>query len=309
MSFFQMLKTVGRPIGYYPKLAKPLGGANAVILFSHFMYWEGKVDRELGIYKSAAEIEKETGLTVQEQRTARKKLRERGLLVETERRIEHRIYFKLNEQAAEDLLSEFVFGATAAKCNPNSPELQNQHSGSSDSTADELQNQHSYKEQKSTSNSLQEVTSGSESAPPPAPKSTAQKQKRKQSPEDQFVAFLISEGVDEQVARDWWQCRAGKPMTKTAWQRHCREAGNAGITPAAAAQFAAEMQHRGFHAEAYQREHQNFGVSNAVSSNNRGTGRKLSAPEQVDQANAETWAKLDAAGFWDEAEGQSQASG
>ena len=133
----ESLKIAGKPIAYYPQLAKPLGGVNASILFSHFFYWHDKTHHELGIYRTAEEIEIETGLSVQEQRTARNKLKERGVLTETEKRIEHRIYYKLNLDAFDDLMLQHSGSeeSTAPKCNINSPELQNQHSGSEESTA------------------------------------------------------------------------------------------------------------------------------------------------------------------------------
>lgn len=133
----ESLRVAGRPIAYYPKLAKPLGSVNASILFSHFFYWHDKTQHELGIYRTAEEIELETGLTVQEQRTARDKLKKRGVLIETEKRIEHRIYYKLDLDAFDDLMLQHSGNAesTAPKCNINSPELQNQHSGSEESTA------------------------------------------------------------------------------------------------------------------------------------------------------------------------------
>lgn len=133
----ESLRVAGKPIAYYPKLAKPLGGVNAAILFGHFFYWHDKTQHELGIYRTAEEIEIETGLSVQEQRTARAKLRERGVLIETEKRIEHRIYYKLNLDAFDDLMLQHSGSneSTAPKCSINSPELQNQHSGSNESTA------------------------------------------------------------------------------------------------------------------------------------------------------------------------------
>nr|DAX55113.1 MAG TPA: hypothetical protein [Caudoviricetes sp.] len=133
----ESLKIAGKPIAYYPKLAKPLGSTNASILFSHFFYWHDKTQHELGIYRTAKEIELETGLSIQEQRTARAKLRERGILIETEKRIEHRTYYKLDLNAFDDLMLQHSRSeeSTAPKCNINSPELQNQHSGSEESTA------------------------------------------------------------------------------------------------------------------------------------------------------------------------------
>ena len=118
----ESLKVAGRPIAYYPKLAKPLGGVNAAILFGHFFYWHDKTENPLGVYRTAEEIEEETGLSVQEQRTARSKLRERGVLIETEKRIEHRIYYKLDLNAFDDLMLQHSGSeeSTAPKCNINS---------------------------------------------------------------------------------------------------------------------------------------------------------------------------------------------
>ena len=69
-----------------------------------------------------------------------------------------------------------------------------------------------------------------------------------------FTAFLVERGVNQQVARDWWEHRDGKPMTETAWARHCQQAAKAGISPQEAAAYAAGREWRGFHADAYQRD-------------------------------------------------------
>ena len=268
MSWFHHLRAAGRPIAYYPQLAKPLGGVNAVILFSHFLYWNERSDCALGVYKSAAEIEDETGLSVQEQRTARKRLRDLGVLIETEKRIEHRIYFRLDEAAFDALMD-----ATFANGGCNIPEMQNQHSGSGDSTfADEGFNtrgvaiQHSFKEQKTTSENYQKTTAemGVCADAPPAPPEPDQPKPKRRSKADEFVAFVVARGVDEATARDWWQYRAGKPMTESAWQRHCAQAEAAGISVQEAAAFAAGKEWRAFYAEGYQREQSDLALARQV---------------------------------------------
>ncbi len=102
----ELLRIIGKPIAYYPQLAKPLGGVNASLLFGHFFYWNDKGRSELGVYRTADEIEVETGLSRDEQRTARRKLRERGVLIETEKRIEHRIYYKLDLDRFDEIISQ-----------------------------------------------------------------------------------------------------------------------------------------------------------------------------------------------------------
>ena len=268
MSWFHHLRAAGRPIAYYPQLAKPLGGVTAVILFSHFLYWNERSDCALGVYKSAAEIEDETGLSVQEQRTARKRLRDLGVLIETEKRIEHRIYFRLDEAAFDALMD-----ATFANGGCNIPEMQNQHSGSGDSTfADEGFNtrgvaiQRSFKEQKTTSENYQKTTAvmGVCADAPPAPPEPDQPKPKRRSKADEFVAFVVARGVDEATARDWWQYRADKPMTESAWQRHCAQAEAAGISVQEAAAFAAGKEWRAFYAEGYQREQADLALARQV---------------------------------------------
>lgn len=77
---------------------------------------------------------------------------------------------------------------------------------------------------------------------------------KRRSKADEFVAFVVARGVAEATARDWWQYRAGKPMTESAWQRHCAQAEAAGISVQEAAAFAAGKEWRAFYAEGYQRE-------------------------------------------------------
>ena len=117
----ESLRIAGKPVAYFPQLVKPLGSVNASILFGHFFYWNDKGCSELGIYRTAEEIEEETGLSVQEQRTARAKLRKCGVLIETEKRIEHRIYYKLDLAVFDALMLQHSGGAesTAPKCKIN----------------------------------------------------------------------------------------------------------------------------------------------------------------------------------------------
>lgn len=104
MSFFYSLKAAGRPVAYYPSLAKHVGGVNAAIFLCQLLYWDDKAqDQLLGVYKSSEEWEVETGLSYREQATARNKLKERGLIVETHKRLQHRIYFKINSERLDQI--------------------------------------------------------------------------------------------------------------------------------------------------------------------------------------------------------------
>lgn len=108
MSLVNLLRETGRAIAYRPKLAKVLGGVVAEIFFEQIFYWQDKSSSELGVYKTQDELEAETGLSRKEQETARKKLREIGVLIETHKRLEHRIYYKIDEARLNEILTDLI---------------------------------------------------------------------------------------------------------------------------------------------------------------------------------------------------------
>ncbi len=92
-----VIAILGSPIAYYTAFARVLGGVEAGILTSQFFYWYGKGhDPEGWIYKTQAEIEEETGLTRRNQETARKKLRDLGVLDERYTGMPAKLYYRLN---------------------------------------------------------------------------------------------------------------------------------------------------------------------------------------------------------------------
>ena len=136
------LRYIGRPIAYHPRLAKPLGSVNAAILFGQLVYWHDKTNNPLGVYKTALEIEEETGLSVKEQETARKKLKERGILIETLKRLEHRLFFKIDFDAYDAYMDEYI---SENPCYITvSPQSQKGDSGNANYTLDETQKGDSY---------------------------------------------------------------------------------------------------------------------------------------------------------------------
>lgn len=130
-----LVRDFGNPVAYYPGLVKHLGSVNAVILFCQFFYWTGKEASELGIFKTTEEIERETGLTYEEQLNARKKLKRRGVLKETNKRLEHRIYYRIDTEKLDVVLAQVIEKApngqspdgemgktqSATKAKPNPP--------------------------------------------------------------------------------------------------------------------------------------------------------------------------------------------
>lgn len=101
MSLSASLADVGRPVAYYPRLARFFGSVNVAILFAQLHYWQQRSDSELGVYKTSEDLEKETGLSYREQVTARKHLRSQNFLIETHRRLEHRVYYRLDMDALD----------------------------------------------------------------------------------------------------------------------------------------------------------------------------------------------------------------
>lgn len=108
MSPSEVLRGLGRPIAYYPRLAPHVGGVKATLFLCQLFYWSDKGHNDLGVYKSCEEWEEETGLSYREQASARKTLVQMGLIRETHKRLEHKIYYHLDLEAFDALLLAIV---------------------------------------------------------------------------------------------------------------------------------------------------------------------------------------------------------
>ncbi len=118
MKFSETLRGIGNPVAYYPGLAKIVGGVTSALFLCQINYWGDKGhDGDGWIYKTQEELTEETGLTRREQEGARKSLRGLGILEERNARLEHRLYYRINDDAL-DALWEAAFA--------NAP---NRHSG------------------------------------------------------------------------------------------------------------------------------------------------------------------------------------
>jgi hypothetical protein len=147
MSLSASLTNVGHPVAYYPRLARFFGSVNVAILFAQLHYWSQRGESDLGTHKSSEQFTEETGLSYREQVTARKQLREAGFLVETHRRLEHRVYYRLNLEAVDAAFDAWTEAQTAHSPNDENAvrENTNPQSGSdaertpgADSSLDEL---------------------------------------------------------------------------------------------------------------------------------------------------------------------------
>jgi len=99
------IKDVGRIVAYYPGLKKITGSTTATILLSQFLYWTDKTG-DGWIWKSADEIEEETGLTYNEQKTARRELVYLGLIQQERKRLDHSTKYKVNIDTMNRLWEE-----------------------------------------------------------------------------------------------------------------------------------------------------------------------------------------------------------
>jgi hypothetical protein len=142
-----VLRELGRPIAYYPYLSRYVGGVNACVLFCQLFYWQDKATSELGVHKTSEELQYETGLSYEEQRAARAALRASGVLVETSKRIEHKIYFRIDEDALERLLA----GGVPVKKKAVRPKSKKAAQAGGKSPSPEMGKVHFGKPEKSTS--------------------------------------------------------------------------------------------------------------------------------------------------------------
>lgn len=126
-----LLGLLGRTVAYYPNMVKHFKSVTATVLFCQLFYWHDKAHSELGIYKTTEEITEETGLSYKEQLTARKHLIALGVLIETHKRLEHKIYYKINLDRVNELLESHL---------ENSPPSQRETGGTTNSNFGESQN-------------------------------------------------------------------------------------------------------------------------------------------------------------------------
>ncbi len=102
-------------IAYHPDFAAIGGGVCAGVLLSQLFYWHDRGRDPAGwIYKTRAEWKRETGLSRSQQETARRQLRERGILEERIGGLPARLYYRLDTARVIELLTEHAAGGAWA---------------------------------------------------------------------------------------------------------------------------------------------------------------------------------------------------
>jgi len=98
-----------RPVAYWPRLARKVGGVKAAVMVCQLLYWNGDptvIQRDGWILKSVANLEEETGLTQVEQKTARKILEDAKVIECHLSGIPRIWHYRINIDLLSDLLIE-----------------------------------------------------------------------------------------------------------------------------------------------------------------------------------------------------------
>lgn len=101
MRLSDFLRDAGRTVAYSPAIAR-LTGVKECVFLCQLIYWHDKGE-DGWVYKTRDQIEEETGLSHEEQANARKRLKQLGLLDERHARLQHRVYYRANLSALNDL--------------------------------------------------------------------------------------------------------------------------------------------------------------------------------------------------------------
>ena len=113
-----IIDLLDRPIAYHRCFVTLTGSVTAAVLLSQAVYWSRRTGagNDGWFWKTSADWEEETGLTRREQDTARGILRELGFWEEEKRGIPARLWFRLDQEQLEQLLtSEKTSLAESAK--------------------------------------------------------------------------------------------------------------------------------------------------------------------------------------------------
>jgi hypothetical protein len=118
MSTVKALSAIGRPVAYYPTIARAFGGNVATAIFvCQFIYWRGVVgDRQ--IYKTRDEIEKETGIGHDAQRRIVTQLKKEKMLTVVKKGMPARNYYRFDWEAIDKRINDFIASTSSGESPP-----------------------------------------------------------------------------------------------------------------------------------------------------------------------------------------------
>lgn len=109
MNNYEIMDLLDRPIAYHRAFI-PLGGVTGAVMLSQAYYWSSRTkDSDGWFYKTADEWKEETGLSIKEQATARKRLRDCGVLEEVKKGVPCKVHYRINKQNLYNRLVESSF--------------------------------------------------------------------------------------------------------------------------------------------------------------------------------------------------------
>jgi hypothetical protein len=104
-----------RVVGYSPDLARAVGGATTGLFLSQLLFLSDKGANPDGwVYKSEAEMGRETGLTKREQQTARRKLLSLGVITIERRGFKFTYHFKVIWERLYQVIERFQRGQSVS---------------------------------------------------------------------------------------------------------------------------------------------------------------------------------------------------
>lgn len=116
-----MIEFLDRPIAFHRPFVKLGIGITGALMLSQAIYWSRRTNASGYFYKTQSEWEDETGMTRRELDTARKKLRELGILEEKKQGVPCRIFYRINEPTLIELLRHSSLAECAKQCSTKAP--------------------------------------------------------------------------------------------------------------------------------------------------------------------------------------------
>ena len=234
-------RNFGHAIALHPNLIRFFGSTNAAIMFQQIRYWCDRTNHADGVFKTMSDFTEETGLSRREQESARKVLTAGEYIIETHRRVEHKLYFRINWQKFNEKFEKFCdLSSTKSdipECTKRAlPNVQNEHSGMAETSIryidkDYIQRLHTDIHQKNTKKGTDTPTNN-DSKTLESANAASVIQKDERSASRKKTAIEKPTDVSEQTWIDFLELRKAKrsPLTQTALNAIRKEASKCGLS-------------------------------------------------------------------------------
>ncbi|HFQ4959224.1 TPA: hypothetical protein ACGUPM_002677 [Vibrio vulnificus] len=116
-----MIEYLDRPVAFHRAFVKLGVGVTGALMLSQALYWQNRTNSSGWFYKTQQEWEEETGLTRRELDTARKRLRDLGILLEKKQGVPCRVFYQISEPNLIGALEQTSLAESAKQCCTNPP--------------------------------------------------------------------------------------------------------------------------------------------------------------------------------------------